>query len=81
MLWKRPSNARKKEKNQPSSPSLQGPSLLGLARLRLGMRMRRSPSPPELTADQLLKLGRECGFDEAEEGELIHAASQFNNGE
>jgi hypothetical protein len=34
-----------------------------------------SSAPPPLTMEQLVRLGRECGFDDKEEGELIEAAN------
>jgi hypothetical protein len=37
--------------------------------------------PPHLLAYQLIQMGRECGFDEKEEGELLEAAGQENPNE
>jgi hypothetical protein len=38
-----------------------------------------SSVPPPLIAEQLIRMGQECGFDEKEEGELIETASQVQN--
>jgi hypothetical protein len=38
-----------------------------------------SSAPPPLLAEQLIQMGRECGFDEKEEGELLEAASQAHD--
>jgi hypothetical protein len=35
--------------------------------------------PPQLTTEQLVRLGRECGFDGVEEGELLAAYIQVTN--
>jgi hypothetical protein len=40
-----------------------------------------SNMPPPLTVHQLIRLGRECGFDEKEEGELMEAAGHIMHDE
>jgi hypothetical protein len=35
--------------------------------------------PPLLTVDQLVRLGKDCGFSDKEEGELMEAASLVVN--
>lgn len=40
--------------------------------------MESTPIPPQLLAEQLIRMGRECGFDDKEEEELLEAAAQEN---
>jgi hypothetical protein len=65
---------KRREDNPVSSTSRT--SKTGKGRAKNNHDVGASSAPLPLTAEQLIGLGRECGFDDKEVGKLTEAASQ-----
>jgi hypothetical protein len=70
---------KKKKREVKSLSGTTRASKINRAAQSFGEEEENTSVPPMLNADQLIRMGRECSFDEKDGGEIITAAIPWHN--